>query len=486
MTNPEETLDPQDWPAMRRLGHQMIDDMFTYLETQREHAPWQPIPPEVKEFLQQPAPQAGRDPAEIYAAFQQYILPYPLGNIHPRFWGWVIGTGTPFGVLAEMLAATMNPNVGGGEHIATYVELQVLDWCKQMLNYPAEASGILVSGGSMANLVGLAVGRNLKAGADIRRKGLQTGKAPLTVYGSEQMHSSIQKAVELMGLGSQYLRFIPTDAQYRIDLNALQKSIAADRVEGLIPICVVGNAGTVNTGAIDDLNGLADICARENLWFHVDGAFGGLAALSPRMRPALNGMERADSLAFDLHKWMYMPMEIGCTLVRDPQAHLRTFSLTPDYLAHSDRGAMGAAHWFSDYGLQLTRNFRSLKAWMSILEHGTEKYGRMIQQNIDQAAYLAELVDAHPNLERLAPVPLNIVCYRYTTPGLDEAALDRLNRELLIRLHETGVGVPSYTILSGKYAIRVANVNQRSRREDFNLLVRESVRLGNELAARPV
>lgn len=479
--NPEESLDPADWQAMRELGHRMVDDMMTYLERVRERPVWQPIPEEVQRQFKQPLPLTPQGPEQAYQDFLAYVLPHPMGNIHPRFWGWVIGTGTPLGMLAEMLAAGMNPNVGGGNHIAPQVEAQVLDWCREMLGFPEGASGLLVSGGSMANLVGLTVARNTKAGFDIRQEGLQASPSPMTVYGSRQMHSSVQKAVELLGLGSKALRQIQVNGDFQIDLGALETAIANDRAAGYQPFCIVGNAGTVNTGAIDDLDMLATICEREGLWFHVDGAFGALAVLSPALRPSLRGMERADSLAFDLHKWMYMPYEAGCTLVRREEDHRRAFSLTPDYLTRAERGLAAGATWLSDYGIQLSRGFRALKAWMSMKEHGIHTYGRLIQQNIDQARYLAGLVQAAPELELLAPVPLNIVCFRFVADGLEDSGLNALNTELLIQLQELGIAVPSSTTLNGRFAIRVAITNHRSRREDFDLLVREVVRLGKSL-----
>jgi len=477
----EESLDPEDWAAMRELGHRMVDDMMNYLATVRERPVWRPIPAEVKAQLKQPVPEEAQGAEQVYAEFKAQILPYPLGNIHPRFWGWVMGTGTPLGALAEMLAATMNPNVGGIEHIANYVEVQVLDWCKQMLGYPLEASGLLVSGGSMANLVGLAVARNTMAGFDIREQGLQAAPRKLVLYGSVEMHSSVQKAVELLGLGNEALRKMPVNAHFEIDVDALEAAITADKAAGHQPFCIVGNAGTVNTGAMDDLNRLADICQREGLWFHVDGAFGALAALSPKLRPLLAGMERADSLAFDMHKWMYMPYEVGCTLVRNEEAHRRAFSLTPAYLTHGERGMAAAPLWFSDYGIQLSRGFRALKVWMSIKEHGLNKYARMIEQNVAQCRYLAALIETQPELELLAPVALNIVCFRFVAPGLSDEQLDMLNKELVIRLQEAGIAGPSSTTLNGRFAIRVANTNQRSRREDFDLLVGEVLRIGNKL-----
>jgi aromatic-L-amino-acid/L-tryptophan decarboxylase len=479
----EETLDPQDWDAMRALGHRMVDEMMEYLAGVRERPTWQPVPQTVKEQLSTAVPAAGQGAEKTYEEFLDNIAPYPLGNISPRFWGWVMGTGSPMGVLAELLAATMNPNMGGLEHGGVYVEQQVLGWFKQIFSFPADASGLLVSGGSMANLVGLAVARATKARFDIRKEGLQSGHAKMVMYASSETHSSVQKAVELMGLGSESLRKIPVNDAYQIDIAALEQTIAADKAAGLHPFCLVGNAGTVNTGALDDLSTLADIAAREGMWFHVDGAFGSLGILTD-IAPRLKGMGRADSLAFDLHKWMYMPFEAGCVLVRSEEAHRKSFSLTPNYLVHAERGVAAGPSWLSDYGIQLTRGFKALKVWMSIKEQGLDKYARLIQQNIDQASYLASLVEAEPQLELLAPVPLNIVNFRYVAPGMDDAALNALNNEILLRLQEQGIAVPSGTTLRGKYAIRVAITNHRSRREDFDTLVRETLHLGHEIAGK--
>lgn len=477
----EESLDPADWQLMRGLGHRMIDDIMTYLETVRTRPVWQPIPEKIKAYFKQPLPVEPQGTEQAYQDFLEYVLPHPMGNIHPRFWGWVIGTGTPLGMLAEMLAAGMNPNVGGADHVANYVEAQVLDWCKEMLGYPAEASGLLVSGGSMANLVGLTVARNSKAEFDLRTHGVHAAPRKMTLYGSQETHSSVQKAIELLGLGSNAFRQIPVNSDFKIDISGLETAILEDRQEGYQPICIIGNAGTVNTGAIDDLDRLADICQREGLWFHVDGAFGALAVLSSELRPLLVGMERADSLAFDLHKWMYMPYEVGCALVRQEEDHRSTFSLTPDYLTHSDRGLAGGSIWFSDYGVQLSRGFRALKVWMSMKEHGAQKYGRLIQQNVDQARYLASQVEDMSELQLLAPVPLNIVCFRFVADDLDDESLNDLNKELLIALQESGVAAPSYTVIDGKYALRVAITNHRSKREDFEILVREVIRLGKTM-----
>jgi glutamate/tyrosine decarboxylase-like PLP-dependent enzyme len=485
----EETLDPTDWESMRVLARQMVDDMLDYLHTVRERPPWRHAPDNIKAHFREPLPLEPQLPAEVYQDFLEHVLSYPVGNIHPRFWGWVIGTGTVFGALAELLAASMNTNTGGlDHHSANHVERQVVEWIKQMLGYPASASGLLTSGCSAANLIGLAIARNTKAGYDLRREGIHAASQKMVLYASQEIHSSVHKAVELLGLGSDALRLVPVKSDFQIDLDALTAAIRQDRQEAHLPFCVVGAAGTTNTGAIDHLDALADICQQEGLWLHVDGAFGAWAALVPSTRHLVAGMERADSLALDLHKWMYMPYEIGCVLVRQEEDHRQAFSLTPAYLAHGEGGrgmTGGDLPWFSDYGFQLSRGFRALKAWMSLKEHGAHKYGRLIQQNIDQARYLAELVNASPELELAAPVTLNIVCFRYTRARLDEAHLDELNKQIEIELQERGIAVLSGTMITGKYVLRVAHTNHRSRREDFDVLVREVIRLGNELGYQP-
>ena len=352
-----------------------------------------------------------------------------------------------------------------------------------MLGFPKSTSGLLTSGCSAANLIGLAVARNTKAGFDVRREGLRAAPGEMRLYASEEVRSSVRKAVELVGLGNEALRRIPLNEAFQIDLEALEGAITQDKATGQIPFCVVGAAGTVNTGAVDDLNALADVCEWEGLWLHVDAAFGAWAALVPEVRGLVAGMERADSLAFDLHKWMYMPYEIGCVFVRDEEAHRKAFSLTPEYLARESGGrglTGGDLPWFTDYGFQLSTAFRSLKAWMSLKEHGSLKYGRLIQQNIEQARHLAELVRAAPELELVAPVPLNVVCFRYVRTGPDDAALDALNKQILVELQEQGIAVPSGTTIRDKYVLRVAHTNHRSRREDFDVLVREAIRIGDE------
>jgi glutamate/tyrosine decarboxylase-like PLP-dependent enzyme len=476
---PEETLDPQDWEAVRKLGHRMVDDTLEYLRTVRERKTWQRPPEKVRARLRQPLPRAGEGAERAYEEFLDNVRPYPSGNIHPRFWGWVMGTGTPLTVLTEMLAAAVNSNVSGFDDSAVLVEEQVLAWMKELLGFPSTASGILTTGGSMANLVGLAVARHAGATFDVRSLGQGGAPKRMTLYASRETHNSVHKAVDLMGLGRDALRLLPVDRDFQIDLEALRDAIAADRARGHQPFAIVGNAGTVNTGATDDLVALADLAAREGLWFHVDGAFGALAALAPSLKPALAGMERADSLAFDLHKWGYFPYEVGCTIVRDAARQKDAFTASADYLSQVGGGVAGRADRLADRGPQLSRGFRALKVWMGLKAEGTDKLGRLIRQNVDQAAYLAARIDATPELERLAPVPLNVVCFRHVGDGRGEA--NERNRVLLVRLQEEGIAVPSHTTLDGRFALRVAIVNHRTRREDLDLLVRETVRLGRVL-----
>jgi aromatic-L-amino-acid/L-tryptophan decarboxylase len=481
-TTAEETLDPKDWDELRALGHRMLDDMMDHLASLRDQPAWQPMPERVKAEFSTALPLEPQSAEAVYQEFVDNILPFTNGNRHPRFWGWVQGTGTPLAMLADMLASGINPHLAGFNQAPALVEHQVLRWLTELMGMPESSTGVLGSGGTMANIVGLVVARHAKADFGIREEGLQGGAHPrLVVYGSSETHGWAQKAVELLGLGNQSLRRIPVDAEYRIDVSALRAAVAADRRAGCHPFCLIANAGTVNTGAIDDLEACAAICREEDLWFHVDGAFGALARLSPALAPLVAGVEQADSLAFDLHKWMYLPFEVACTLVRDAKAHRDAFALAPSYLAETTRGVIASGLPFADRGLELTRGFKALKVWMSLKAHGVKAFSRLIEQNVNQARYLAELVAAEFNLELLAPAPLNIVCFRYAPEGLSDASLNAVNQEVLLRIQESGLAVPSGTVLGGRYAIRVAITNHRSRTEDFEALVKAVLAIGADL-----
>ncbi len=478
----EETLDPRNWDELRALGHKMLDDSLDYLASLRDQPAWQPMPDRVKASFSTALPLEAQPAEAIYQEFVDNILPFTNGNRHPRFWGWVQGTGTPLAMLADMLASGLNPHMAGFNQAPALVEHQVLRWLTEMMGMPKDSTGVLGSGGTMANIVGLVVARHVKAGFDVREEGLQTGSRPrLVLYGSSETHGWAQKAVELLGLGNESLRRVPVDDQYRIEVAKLREAIESDRRAGHRPFCVIANAGTVNTGAIDDLEALAAICRDEDLWFHVDGAFGALARLSPTLAPLVAGVEHADSVAFDLHKWMYLPFEVACTIVRDAGSHRDAFAQAPSYLAQTSRGVIAGGLPFADRGIELTRGFKALKVWMSLKTHGTRAFARLIEQNVNQARYLAQMIGEHPDLELLAPVPLNIVCFRYAPEGLSEAGRDAVNREVLVRVQESGLAVPSGTVLGGRYAIRVAITNHRSRSEDFEALVEAVTRIGADV-----
>jgi aromatic-L-amino-acid/L-tryptophan decarboxylase len=351
------------------------------------------------------------------------------------------------------------------------------------MGMPQESSGVLVSGGTIANLIGLAVARHAKAGFDVREHGLQSYPGPrLVFYASAETHGWCRKAAELLGLGNSTFRRVPTGGDFRMDVAALRTLIDSDRCEKMKPFCVVGNAGTINTGALDDLRAIARVCRAENLWFHVDGAFGALARLSPQLRARVAGIEEADSLAFDLHKWMYLPFEVGCVLVRDAQAHRGAFALHQAYFGEFTRGVIAGGLPFAERGIELTRSFRALKVWMSLQAHGVKQFARLIEQNVAQACYLAKLIQSHPSLELLADVPLNVVCFRYRPPDCSEDLLNEVNKELLMRLQESGIAVVSSTMLNGKFALRAAITNHRSRREDFEILVEAVTKIGTDVA----
>ena len=478
----EKTLDPENWEGMKTLAHTMVDDMFAYLKNISDEPTWRKIPDDVKKHFQENLPEKSKPIEDIYADFKQNILPYKKGSVHPRFWAYVEGTGTPFAMMADMLASGFNSNVTIGECAAMHVDKQVIEWSKQMMNFPKSGSGILLSGGSMANITGIVIARNAYGEKLVRDKGLQSLEKPLTLYISTETHSCVIKAAEVAGIGTQGIRKVRVGSDFRMDTEHLKQLIAEDKKNGYAPFCVVGNAGTVNTGAIDPLQDILEICRTENLWFHIDGAFGALAKLTPEYAEVLKPIESADSVAFDYHKWMYMPYEVGCLLVRNRDDHRNSFAYEPSYLLSHERGLAAGPDLVSNFGLELSRGFKALKVWMSLKEHGIEKFAQLIRQNIAQAFYLESLIKKEKNLEVLTPVVLNLVCFRYNPhQQLSQEALNTINKEILMRLHEEGVATPSYTFLNGNYVIRVANTNHRSKKSDFESLVKNVLRIGNSI-----
>ena len=476
----EETLDPQDWTQTRLLAHRMVDDMIDYYMGVKDRPTWQPPTSEMRNHLTEGLPQTPESIEDIYQEFRQNILPYNKGNVHPRFFSWVEGGGTPLGMMSDMLAAGMNPNVTIGDHSAMYVDKQVIEWSKEMFGYPKSASGILVSGGSLANITALIVARNQYG--EVKAHGLQSIPQKLTLYCSTETHNCVFKGAEAIGLGTDSIRLIPVDERFEIRMDILKAQIKEDRANGFLPFCLIGNAATVNTAAVDPLDEMLTFAQQENLWFHIDGAFGAAVKLTPLFSKRMKAIEQADSVAFDFHKWFYVNYEVGCVLIKDATKHRAAYAQAASYLTAHERGLPAGPDPIANYGMELSRGFKALKVWTSLKEHGVKKYARLILQNIAQAYYLGELVQNHPHLELLTPVTLNIVCYRYNPGGMTIEELNVLNQELLMRMHESGIAAPSYTMINGKYAIRVANCNHRSRKEDFEILVKATVELGSKIA----
>ncbi len=480
MTKPTFDLLPGE---LRRLGELTADAVASHREELMDRPVFGKVGAKAALF-DEPLPEEGSSFEDVLAFVREHVMPFPMGNSHPRFFGFINATADPVGILADFLAAGMNPNCWGGDHAANHVETRVVAWLATMLGFPASAEGILVSGGSMANFTALAAARRAMTPGNVREDGLAGPDRPrLTVYASDQVHSCVDKAVDLLGIGTRQLRKIETDADFRIRTDALAVAVAADRAAGYLPAIVVGNAGTVNTGAIDPLAELADFCARERLWFHVDGAYGALATMVPELHPLFAGMERADSIAADPHKWLYVPYEAGATLVREPGRLSAAFRKFPEYLAADPESPFPGPAWFAERGPELSRGFKALKVWMGLKVHGRRAYAAQIENDVRLARFLAAEVDRRPDFERLAESVLSIANFRYR-PGdrkLPDAELDRVNRKIINRLVGEGSFFLAPTILKGRTALRVSITNFRTREEDLIFLLDEAERMGREI-----
>lgn len=473
---PDRSLDPADWRSFRRQAHAMLDDMLGYLENIRERPVWQPIPDKIRARFHGKIPVRPTDLAQAHKEFMDSILPFAVGNAHPGFLGWVHGGGTPVGMMAEMLAAALNANTGGRDQIPIEVERQVIGWMREIFGFPSGGTGLFVTGTSMANFIAVVIARDAALGFAARRQGVAEAARKLTAYASKEVHGSIGRAFDMAGLGSDALRLIPTDLRHRINLEALAEAIARDRAAGCTPFFVTGTVGTVDTGAVDDLAGVADLCRRERLWFHVDGAYGALAMLAADLAPLLLGIEQADSLAFDFHKWGQVPYDAGFILVRDGELHRNAFASSAAYLSRENRGMSGGSPWPCDFGPDLSRGFRALKTWMTLKVYGTEALGAAISRTCQLARYLEERIAQTPELELMAPVELNIVCFRYRA---DDA--DQVNRQIVIHLQESGAVAPSTTVLDGRVAIRTAIVNHRTGQAEMDTLLDGTLAFGRSL-----
>lgn len=461
-------LDPKDWGAFEDALDTVLKAAIEKLQTADQGRVWTPPPDALKQSLIEPIPASGL-PLDRLTQRLVELLPYGVGNTHPRFFGWVHGAGAPGNLLAEIIGAAMNANCGGRDHIAIYIERQVIDWCKSLFDLPEHSSGLIVSGTSMATIIAVKTARD--AALDYASRVHGVGQAKLTGYVSAEAHSCLARAFDMVGLGTEALRVIPVNAAFQIDMQALADQVQTDRKNGNQPFFLAGTAGTVNTGAIDDLVSLAAFAETEKLWFHVDGAFGASAITSSDIAPRLKGIQQADSIAFDFHKWMHVNYAAGCILIREGALHSQAFASRPDYLAVGGEALAGGDPWPVDFGPDLSRGFTALKVWAHLLEHGTDKIGGSISNNCLQAAYLGERIDAKPDFELLAPVSLNICCFRYIRADASEAELDEINTQWVARLQMEGIAAPSMTRIHGRQAIRVNITNHRTRREDLDILL---------------
>jgi aromatic-L-amino-acid/L-tryptophan decarboxylase len=469
-----------DAEAFRAAGHGLVDDlaaMFAALESPSELPVTGGLDTtEVQAALgDRPLPVEGRPPDELLREATDLLLAHATHIGHPRFWGYVVGAQAPIGALADLLAAGINQNVGGWPlgPMAAEIERQTISWLAELLGYPADTGGLLVSGGNMANFVGFLAARRAKAHGDVRVDG--TGGERLVAYCSADSHTWVQKATDLFGLGTSALRWIETDDDQRLRVDALQAAIAADRDAGARPFLVVGAAGTVATGAVDPLRELAALSADEGLWFHVDGAYGGLAASLPEASEDLKALALADSVAIDPHKWLYVPVEAGCALVRDPQALLDAFSYRPSYF-HLTEGQTN----FYQYGPQNSRGFRALKVWLALRQAGRNGYEAMIREDCRLARLAFDLADDDPELEA-ATYGLSIATFRYAPDGVPDDELDALNEALLDRLERGGEVFLSNAILDGRFFLRLCIVNFRTTEADVRALPKIVKRGGAEL-----
>jgi glutamate/tyrosine decarboxylase-like PLP-dependent enzyme len=470
----------------RALGHVLIDRIAGLLESLPDR-PVTPVasPSGIRQALHadRPLPQLGAEPSELLNRAADLLFEHSLFNGHPRFWGYITSSAAPIGALGDLLAAAVNPNVGAWplSPMASEIEAQTIRWIAGMLGYPEDCGGLFVSGGNMANIVGFLAARQAKAGHDVRTRGL--GDARLRAYCSKETHTWIQKAADISGIGTDAIRWIAANDRMQIDVAGLRQQILADLESGDRPFLVVGAAGTVSTGAIDPLHELAEICREFNLWFHVDGAYGAMAAILPDAPDEFSGMAQADSIAVDPHKWLYAPLEAGCALVRDREKLRDAFAYHPPYY-HFETEAIN----YYDLGPQNSRGFRALKVWLALQQAGRDGYERMISDDIRLAAELFRLIPQYPELQPLTQ-SLSITTFRFLPPDLAsgsneaESYLNALNNELLTRVQNSGQAYLSNAVVNGKFALRVCIVNFRTTQSDIEALPPLIVRLGKETDA---
>lgn len=457
------SLDPVDWPEFKERAHEALDLVLTQIETIRDQPVWQPPTGDVASYFSQALPADAWAMEDILTGIRDYVVPFATGNLHPRFMGWVHGSGTPVGIVGELIAAGLNLNCGGRNHVGIEIERQIVQWTYEAFGYPETASGLFVTGSSMANFLATIIAKTETIGTQSREKGLINANRPLIAYASSEAHSSIAQALQLSGIGSVNLRQIPVDDRRRMRIDDLDRTIATDQKAGAQPFMVVGTAGTVNTGAIDPLDDIAAIAERHKLWFHIDGAIGALAMLSAKMKQQFAGLEKSASIALDFHKWGQVPYDAGFLLVRDSAAHKRAFSQSAAYLQRSNEGLASGDTWPCDLGVDLSRGCRALKTWMTMTALGTDRIAASIEKTCALARYLATLIVNSERFVLKAPVALNIVCF-----GIRDAGADFV-RDIVTRLQLSGVAAPSWTTLDGELVVRCAIVNHRTTAEDIDI-----------------
>jgi glutamate/tyrosine decarboxylase-like PLP-dependent enzyme len=457
--------------VLRTAGMRAAGLVAGHLDGLAARPVWRPVPDDELAWIAgQELPETGRPLGALLEDAREHILPYPMGNGHPRFFGWVNSPPNPAGVLVEPLAAALNPSCAGGDHAGPHLERTVVRWLAELVGFPhPPGGGLLTSGASMATVICLSAARQRAAladGWDVRRDGL-SGRAPMVLYVTEEGHSCLRKAAELLGLGARNVRKVPVDGAYRMDPAALRRMIAENLDAGLRPFCVAASAGTVNSGAVDPLGEIADVAAAYGIWFHVDGAYGALGVLADDAAPHYRGLDRADSLALDPHKWLGVPVGCGCALLRDPGAARAAFSLVPSYLVDENAGELG---WFAEYGPEQTRPFRALKTWATMSHLGRAGIKRLVEHTSGLARTLAAMVEQAPDFELLAPVTTSIAAFRHTPRDRD---LDALNRALPYAVQVRGNAFITGTRLGGRDALRACFLHPDTTEADLEVLLEE-------------
>ncbi len=469
---PFSTLDfsEEQYEKLLHKSTELVLDQFKTVNTQKgyhDHAQ-----KDVEQWFDEKLPEEGMDPFVLLEEVETKVLNTATGNLGPHMYAYVMSGGNQMAIIAEKLASTVNQNQTKW-HLApalNEVEKRVISWTAELLDYPKDSGGVLVSGGSAANLTGLTVGRNIffeKEG--IRKKGL-FGHKPFTVYASEEVHSCVDKSVDLLGIGTDHLRKIETDAHFKIRLDLLEKQIQEDITNGFRPFCLVGNAGTVNTGAIDDLDALANLAEKYGLWYHVDGAYGALAGILDTLKLEYKGMERADSIALDFHKWLYVPFEAGCTMVRSWDMLKRTYFKKAAYL-DTELANEGNRLEYNEHYFQLSRNSKAFKVWMTIKAYGMERIKSMIQKDIDLTDYLNDVIRNSKDFELVADSKLAVSCFRYVGNMSSQEEIIDFNRKLMPLLEKDGRVFIMGTQLKGDYAIRACLINHRKTKETTEYLL---------------